>query len=206
MKRCVIVGGAEIKKYDTVKSYLNDDDFYIFCDCGLLHTNSLGVKPNLIVGDFDSHKLPDTDIETIVLPKEKDDTDTFFALKEAISRGFTDFLIIGAVGGRFDHTLANISILLYLDDHRLRGKIIDDFSEMEIVDTDEKEIPDTFPYFSLLSIDGTARGISIRDAKFPLEDAEISASFQYGVSNEPLPGKTARVTVKDGRALLVKIR
>lgn len=206
MKRCVVVGGAEIKKYDTVKSYLKSDDFYIFCDCGLLHTNSLGVKPDLIVGDFDSHKLPDTDIETIVLPREKDDTDTFFALKEAISRGFTDFLIIGAVGGRLDHTLANVSILLYLNDRGLRGKIIDDFSEMEIADTEEKEISDTFPFFSLLSIDGTAQGITIRDAKFPLEDAEISASFQYGVSNEPLPGKTARVTVSEGRALLVKIR
>ena len=89
--RCIIVGGADIQNYNSIQRYLKNDDFYIFCDCGLKHVDSLNVKADLIVGDFDSHSKPETDVETIVLPREKDDTDTFFAIKEAIRRGFDEF-------------------------------------------------------------------------------------------------------------------
>ena len=133
MKRCVIVGGADINNYEYIKSCLYNDDFIVFCDSGLKHLEFLQVKPGLIVGDFDSHDNPHLDIETIVLPCEKDDTDTVFAVKEAIKRGFDDFLLIGVVGARLDHTLGNLSILLYLDSLGKKGKIIDDYSEMEII-------------------------------------------------------------------------
>ena len=83
MKRCVIVGGAGIERYDLVQEALRADDFFVFCDSGLKHMPWLGVKPDLIVGDFDSWEDPHMDVETIVLPAEKDDTDTFFAAKES---------------------------------------------------------------------------------------------------------------------------
>ena len=78
------------------------------------------------MGDFDSHDNPHLTVETIVLPCEKDDTDTVYAVKEAVKRGFDDFLLIGVVGARLDHTLGNVSILLYLDSLEKRGCIIDD--------------------------------------------------------------------------------
>ena len=118
-RRCVIVGGARIRNYQTLWEYLNPNDFNIFCDSGLYHQEALGIEPNLIVGDFDSHPNPHLDHETIVLPCEKDDTDTVFAVKEAVKRGFDDFLLLGAAGGRLDHTIGNVSILLML--HR-QGK------------------------------------------------------------------------------------
>ena len=98
MKRCVIVGGADINNYEYIKSCLRNDDFIVFCDSGLNQLESLQVNPGLIVGDFDSHDNPHLGVETIVLPCEKDDTDTVFAVKEAIKRGFDDFLLIGVVG------------------------------------------------------------------------------------------------------------
>ena len=98
MKRCVIVGGADINNYEYIKSCLRNDDFIVFCDSGLKHLESLQVNPGLIVGDFDSHDNPHLGVETIVRPCEKDDTDTVFAVKEAIKRGFDDFLLIGVVG------------------------------------------------------------------------------------------------------------
>ena len=87
MKRCVIDGGADINNYEYIKSCLRNDDFIVFCDSGLKHLESLQVNPGLIVGDFDSHDNPHLGVETIVLPCEKDDTDTVFAVKEAIKRG-----------------------------------------------------------------------------------------------------------------------
>ena len=86
-KRCVIVGGADIGDYARVKQYLRADDAIAFCDSGLKHMEALGVKPALIVGDFDSHCNPHLDVETIVLPCEKDDTDTVFAVKTMVQRG-----------------------------------------------------------------------------------------------------------------------
>ena len=183
-KRCVIVGGADI---------------------GLKHLEALDVKPALIVGDFDSHCNPHLDVETIVLPCEKDDTDTVFAVKTMVQRGYDDFLLIGVIGARLDHTLGNVSILLYLDSLGKKAEIVDDYSEMQIVSKDEVSIEDKYPFFSLLNITGCARGITIRDAKYPLDGAEITCEYQYGVSNEILPGKTAKISVRDGKLLLIKI-
>ena len=165
MKRCVIVGGADISNYGFIREKLCADDYVIFCDSGLKHLESLQVQPSLIVGDFDSHENPHLDVETIVLPCEKDDTDTVFAIKEAIKRGFDDFLLVGVIGARLDHTLGNISILLYLDALGKAGCIIDDYSEMEIVSKDPVCVTDTCSFFSLLNITGCAKGITITGAK-----------------------------------------
>ena len=209
MRRCVIIGGASIGDYETVGTMLRPDDYVIYCDCGLRHMDGLGAEPDLIVGDFDSYSNPEFDTETIVLPCEKDDTDTVFAVKEALRRGFEDFLLIGVVGERLDHTLGNVSILLMLDSEGKVGTIIDDYSEMEIV-SDRCEMPciidDSYVYFSLINISGTARGVTIRGAKYPLENAEITCEYQYGVSNEVLPGCTAEVIVGEGKLLLIKVR
>ena len=205
-KRCVIVGGADITDYGYVRSRLKDGDFVIYCDSGLKHREGLQAPPCLIVGDFDSHENPHLDVETIVLPREKDDTDTVYAVKEALKRGYEDFLLVGVSGGRLDHTLGNVSILLYLDSLGKKGLLIDDYSDMEIVSGRPVRITGEYPFFSLLNIAGEAKGITVTGAKYPLEDAEIGCEYQYGVSNEVLPGKTAEVSVKQGRLLLIKIR
>lgn len=204
--RCVIVGGAEINNYDFIREKLYADDFVIFCDSGLKHLENLQVKPSLIVGDFDSHENPHLDVETIVLPCEKDDTDTVYAVKEALSRGFDNFLLIGVIGARLDHTLGNVSVLLFLDSLGKKGYIIDDYSEMEIVSNEPVSISDQYSFFSLLNITGCAKGITISGAKYPLVDGEITCEYQYGVSNEVLPEDIARVRVKEGRLLLIKDR
>lgn len=206
MKRCVIVGGADINNYECIRNRLREDDFIVFCDSGLKHLQNLQVMPSLIVGDFDSHDNPHLDVETIVLPCEKDDTDTVFAVKETLKRGYDDFLLIGVIGARLDHTLGNLSILLMLDKAGKTGLIVDDYSEMEIVSKQLAFIDDSFAYFSLVNIFGIARGITIENAKYPLENAEITTEYQYGVSNEVLSGKIAKVSVSEGKLLLIKIK
>ena len=204
-RRCVIVGGAGIRNYQSLWEYLNPDDFNIFCDSGLFHQEALGIEPHLIVGDFDSHPDPHLDVETITLPREKDDTDTVFAVKEAVKKGFDDFLLLGVAGGRLDHTLGNVSILLMLHRQGKRALLVDNYSEMEIVAKDPVYIDDSFPFFSLLNISGTAQGITVEDAKYPLKDAEIQCTYQYGISNEVLPGHQAKVSVGKGELLLIKV-
>ena len=211
MRRCIIVGGSDINNTEWVSGHIGEDDFIIYCDSGLYHMDKLPGRPGLIIGDFDSHPEPHLDTETIKLPVEKDDTDTVYALKEAIKRGYTDFIIVGALGRRFDHTLGNLAILLYLDSLGLKGMIVDDYSEITVISADKKEsdfaaaITDDCKYFSLLCAGGDAKGITITGAKYSLEDADLTMEFPLGVSNEVLPGKTARVTLKEGRLFLIKI-
>lgn len=206
MKRCVIIGGADIGQYKRIRAHLREDDFFICCDSGLKHQKGLGIVPNLIVGDFDSYENPHLDIETITLPCEKYDTDTVFAAKEALKRGFQDFLLVGVIGGRLDHTLGNVSLLLMLDSRGKRAVALDDYSEMEIVSDKPVQIGDQYSYFSLLNVSGLAQGVTIRNAKFqPLTNAEITCDYQYGISNETLPGMTAEVFVEKGRLLLIKV-
>lgn len=208
-KRCVIIGGADIRDYARIRSYLREDDFLIYCDSGLKHTEGLGVRPSLIVGDFDSFDNPHADIETIVLPVAKDDTDTVFAAKEGRRRGYEDFLLAGVFGGRMDHTLANVYLLFDLDRQGCRGLALDDYSEFEVLSSDgymhgHAVVEGRYPFFSLVSMTGNATGVSIRGAKFPLDDAEIKCEYQYAVSNEVLPGQTAEIDIKEGRLLLIK--
>lgn len=207
--KCVIVGAAEIKNYERCKRYFSaEEDFFVFCDGGLKHRKKLGVNPNLIVGDFDSCEIDlqkdFPSVEKISLPREKDDTDLFFAAKETLKRGFSDFLILGAIGGRFDHSLVNISVLLYLFNQGKPAKIVDDFSEMQIVGKTPVFVEDDFPYFSVIAIGGKASGVNEKNAKFPLENATIEPDFQYGISNEVLPGKKAEISAENGVLLLVK--
>ena len=212
--RCVIVGAAAIANYEKIKTYLKADDFFVFCDGGLSHAAALRVTPNLIVGDFDSHPCPDpaTSAEIIKLPREKDDTDSFFAVKEAVRRGFKDLLLLGVIRQRFDHSMVNISILLYLKKLGLSALLLDDYSEMEVIGGDLEDrdnrsaaIPDSFSYFSLLCIAGDVSNVTIRNAKFPLEKGSIKSDYQYATSNEVIPGKTAQVSVENGYILLIKV-
>lgn len=213
--RCVIVGGAGIGNYDRVRGYLRDSDFVIYCDSGLRHMDGLRVKPALIVADFDSYEDPHMDVETIRLPVAKDDTDSVYAMREGIKRGFRDFLLTGAIGARLDHSLVNTYILTALENRGCHGVIVDDYSEMEIISsgTDEDgrpvageaKVEDCYPFFSLVAMEGEARGVSIKNAKFELEDASIGPDYQYATSNEVKTGKTAEIKVNNGRLLLIKI-
>ena len=205
MKRCVIAGGADIADYERIRRMLKEEDYLICCDSGLRHCEGLGRSADLIVGDFDSTENPHLPVETIVLPCEKDDTDTVYAVKEALTRGFEEFLLIGVCGGRLDHTLGNVAILLYLDGLGKRGMIADDYSVMEVVGRQKATIGEKYPYFSLLAIGGDATGVTIRNAKYPLEDAVITSGYQYGISNEVVKGEQAEVSLTGGRLLLIKV-
>ena len=206
MQRFVIIGGAEIRNYELIRESFGENDYYVYCDCGLKHQERLGVMPDLIIGDFDSYSRPEDLSNVIVLPVEKDDTDTIFAVKEGIRRGCEDFLLIGATGGRQDHNLGNIYALLMLKNAGKTAKILDDYSEISIIAAGEEcRVKNVWRFFSLLNISGTAKGITISGAKYNLDGAEILPEYQYGISNE-VSGDEAVITLKEGNLLLVCTR
>ena len=203
MSRCVIIGGAKIENYDKIKSYFDENDYFVFCDSGLKHQEKLGVTPDFIVGDFDSIKKPETDGNILVLPTVKDDTDTFAAVKLMLENGYESFLLVGVIGQRFDHSLGNISILLYLKQNGAKGIIVDDYCEMSIIDEKEKVLKNSCSYFSLISLTKSIDGVNIVGAKYPLKNATIENSYQFGISNEAI--NDTEISVAKGDALLIKV-
>ena len=107
--RCVILSACPVSP--ELKRLLRPDDFIIACDAGYRNCAPLGCKPNIILGDFDTAPCPvQQNDDIIVLPHVKDDTDTEYAAKLASEKGFTEVLLLGALGGRrIEHTLSNLA-------------------------------------------------------------------------------------------------
>lgn len=210
--RAVIVCGAKIKDYEFVSSYFKDGDFFIYCDSGLVHEDrfmsTVNASADLIIGDFDSHEMPENrSVEIIKLPTEKDDTDSVYAVKEAIKRGFREILMVGVIGDRLDHGLVNVYSLMFMYERDVDAMIVDDFSEMKIIGNRKSETVDPkWAYFSLVAIAGEAAGVTIRNAKYEVENVLITPSYQYATSNEVSGEEPAEISLTEGYLLLMKDR
>ena len=112
MRTWHIFAGGVIRDTGFIRIY--SDEKVICADGGLRYAQSIGVTPDILVGDFDSYKgaVP-RGPELHVSRPEKDDTDTMLAVKIAIDRGAEKIVLYGALGARFDHTMANIQTLVY---------------------------------------------------------------------------------------------
>lgn len=176
-------------------------DLVIAADGGYAALEALGVKANLVVGDFDSLGYVPEAEEIVRHPVRKDDTDTLLAIRLGLERGYRNFVITGALGGRLDHTFANLQTLLFLRDHGARGVLYGDGFAATAV-TDSSITIEGSGTLSVFSFDPEAKGITLRDVSYPLEDAVLTSSFPIGVSNEFI-GKPATIEVKDGTLLVM---
>lgn len=209
MKRCVIVGGGEIKKIDYARSLLREDDFLIAADRGYEHCVKMGVQPQLLLGDFDSYRgdLP-KEIPVYTYPVEKDDTDTMLAIKEALKQGYTDLLLLGMSGGRLDHTLANIQSVVYAVCHGAKACIMDEDLYLTAL-CGKQQV--TVPYregfvVSVFSHSDVCRGVTLKDLYYSLENGKIDNRFPLGCSNHFLPGKDGEISISEGIAVVLSTR
>ena len=132
MKRCVIICGVPDADVDFIRQTVDlDDDFVICADSGYTYAKKADIRPNLIVGDFDSYSgdLPE-DIPRVTLKTHKDDTDSMHCAAVALERGYKEFVLLAAVGGRLDHTLANISVLQYLVNNGAKAAVLSETEEI----------------------------------------------------------------------------
>ncbi len=199
MKQCVIFCAGE---FTGLAAPVALGGMVIAADGGLVHTESLGLKPDIILGDFDSLGRIPAGAE--VYPVEKDDTDSMLAIKKGLEAGCDHFLLYGALDGpRVDHTMANFQALQYLADHGARGWLI---GKNQIV-TAIKNSSIDFPAhcrgnLSLFCLGADAEGVTIRGAKYELDAGTLTAGFPLGVSNQ-FTGRDAHVEVKNGSLLVI---
>ena len=194
-KECYIIGAGE---FFGLGCRPGADDFVIAADGGYRYCLAEKLKIDLLLGDFDSlSQIPQ--VENVErFPVEKDDTDTMLALKKGLSLGYRSFRIFGGTGGRLDHTLANLQSLLYLAERDAVGWLYDKnfvYSAIKNETVTLKGKKDAV--FSVFAMNGPARGVSIRGAKYCVENAELRPDFPLGVSNHFLDGEV-QIAVKDG--------
>lgn len=202
--RCVIISGSPDTSVEEIKTLCTDDDFIVCADSGYTFARKAGLNPDLIIGDFDSleEELP-TDTEVVKLNTVKDDTDTEHCVMECIRRGYKDFLLLGSVGGRTDHTFANIAILSFLSEYNYHGVARNNGEEIQILKEGTYNMDgkkgltfSVFPY-GCESVNVTYKG-----AKYPLDSYTLTYNVSRGISNVFSDDK-AEITVNRGRAILL---
>lgn len=196
---CYIIGAGDFYGF---KEDPDDSDYVIAADAGYKYCREYNIIPDLVLGDFDS--LGDTPEHPNImqLPVEKDDTDTVFAIKVGLERGYKHFFIYGGLGGkRADHTIANIQSLLYLANRGGRGWLFGENCIWTVIKNSSIRLEGGEGNVAVFCIDGRAEGVNLRGLKYELENAVISSDFPLGVSN-CMDCAEAEISVADG-ALLV---
>lgn len=199
MARCVIFCAGE---FDGLVQPLQKKDYIIAADGGLRHTQTLGVVPDVLLGDFDSlGYVPEGALQ---YPVEKDDTDAMLAVKMGLAAGCREFLIYGGLEGpRLAHTLANLQTLQYLADRGARGTLVGKRQLVTLVKDGALTFPETAQgELSVFCQGADAAGVSITGAKYTLENGSLGCGFPLGVSNQFI-GAPACVQVAQGSLLVI---
>ncbi len=199
MSRCVIFAAGDMPS----KIDIRDDDLIICADGGIDIANKFGITNFLAIGDFDSYDGEILNGYTVLLP-EKDDTDLIAAINLGLKHEFYEFALYGCLGGRLDHTLANIQTLGYLNERGAKGMLISDDCKVILLDGDSLvvENDEDYRYISIFSYDGSAVGVTIEGLKYEVANIELTSTYPLGVSNEFI-GKRGKISVNEGKLIII---
>lgn len=205
--RAVVLSAVPVSA--SMAAYLEPGAFIVACDAGYRNAETLGVVPDLIVGDFDSAPQPPVRHErTIVLPHVKDDTDTHFAARWLWQHGCREVTFLGALGGqRFEHTVANLHTALFLAKNGVQVLLADERSELRILCPGQPMTLERkdWTYLSLFPLDGPLTGVEEQGVFYPLQDAVLTPDYPLGVSNE-FTAPQAVLSCRAGHGLVVLSR
>ncbi len=208
MKKCVIFAAAPLGSADYIK--IEEGAMVICADAGVLSARTLGITPDLALGDFDSMDKSEVgDIPSVTFPKRKDDTDLMLAVKYGMQAGCEDFTIYGALGGdRLDHTFAAFSTLAFLTDNELSGCLVDDKTCIKVLSAGVHLVENFGGYLSLFPFGCDKALVSLEGTEYDGEALLIN-SFPLGVSNE-IKSDVAKIEVFNGeeasRVLMIQTR
>lgn len=201
---CLIAAAGPVEDYAALRPDIDGASFILSADGGLTHLEKLGLKPDVLIGDFDSYSgtLP-AGVKTLRVKKEKDETDTFLAAQYALRNGYRDIRILGGMGGRLDHTAANFCTLRYIAENGGRGMLCGSGNMVYFLHNGAITLKKREGYYiSVFPFGGEASGVFENGLKYSLSNASLKPDFPVGVSNE-FSGDTAEISVKTGDLLII---
>ena len=219
--KCLIISGGKFEKVKLHEKY----DLIIACDKGYLHSRKLKINPDIIIGDFDSAKMPKMNANIIAVDPVKDDTDTSLAVKYALRNGYKQIDIICALGGRIDHSYANISLMKYIVEHGGTAKILsnnatltvsgsgrikiknENSNDAHIVQSDKVHTVsrNKKKYLSIFSLSDKSKIEYIKGTKYDVKNITLKNGFPLGISNE-FKDKYADIKISKGIVLIIEVR
>jgi thiamine pyrophosphokinase len=182
----------------------------ICADGGIRHALALGLKPALVLGDFDSagaELIAQTEANGVPVervPVEKDETDTHLALAEAVRRGAGEVVLVGGTGDRLDHTFSNMLLLPGVTGS-VTVTIVDSKNVIRLLRPGGRLTVKAKPgsYLSLLPLSPEAKGVVAEGVKWPLDGATLRWGQSLGVSNQIVEDE-AFVAVREGFLLVIQ--
>jgi thiamine pyrophosphokinase len=200
MNRCFIFGALKVSRLPIKPE---SGDFIIAADKGYDTALSLGIDPDLAVGDFDSlNRIPDAE-NVVTLPVRKDLTDVGYAVEKGFEHGCGEFILYGAVGGALDHTFANVAIAHDIARRGAKALLIgEEYSFTVLHESSMSFNARESCRISVFALGGIAEGVTIRGLSYEVEDFDVACTDHIGVSNAFI-GKTAEISVRKGYLLVV---
>lgn len=210
MNKCLIIGAGESEPSKIIKPQA--EDYVIAADGGFDVLQQAGILPHVWIGDMDSTQVTGNhtkgiqngleEVQLVKLPKEKDDTDMLAAIRLGLERGYREFLLYGSLGGRLDHTIANIQCLQFLKERGATGRLYGKNETVELIQNETiRFCADQKGMISVFAFGGEARGVTEKGLKYELEQVTLVPGFPIGVSNEFI-GCESEITVEEGRLLI----
>jgi len=201
--KAVVFGGANINDYDFCNDYTKNS-IIVCCDSGVEHAFKLGIVPNVIVGDFDSADsctidyFKDKNVPFKTYPTHKDETDIELGLDAAMEMGATDITIIGGIGSRMDHTMANCHLLLYLLKRGINARMVNENNEIKVIDKKAELLGKAGDLVSLIPLSMVVRGIITQGLEYPLNKAVLTVDDRLIAVSNVMIGTTAQITIEEG--------
>lgn len=211
--RAVIFANGELRQPEGVKSLLKPGDLLIAADAGAAYMQELDLRPDTAVGDFDSlgeeqlKRLETRGVKIVRYPVRKDFTDLELALQYAQSAGAEEVLLLGALGNRWDQTLANLLLPGAAAFTTMRIHLVDGNQEITLIQARQTleltgQPGDTL---SLIPLAGDAAGITTQGLEYPLHNETLKFGSTRGVSNVLLTDCVS-IALETGKLLCVLIR
>lgn len=209
-KRVYIFAGGRIDPACLEQVKLSESDMIIGADRGALFLVNHGISPDIAVGDFDS--VSPEELEIIRTKSkdfiscdavDKDLTDTELAFDLAIKNKATEIIMFGVLGTRFDHSLANVHIMLRGMQHQIASSIWDVNNYITLTGTSCELEERGYTYVSLLPLTPEVTGITLEGFMYPLQNATIKLGQSLGVSNR-LSDKVGRIRIDSGLLLIIQ--
>lgn len=208
---CLVLNG-QLDDYDYIRDVVNYNKYelIIAVDGGANHLYKMGIMPNYILGDLDSideeirKYYEPSEVVFKKFPTKKDETDAELAVWLVEEEGLLGIDIYGALGGRIDHELANIQLLYYILERGMYPRIISENEEIYILKNDEMNLKGNIgDIVSIIPIMGDARGITLANMEYSVEELDLKYSITRGISNV-MEAEEAFINVRDGCMLVVR--
>lgn len=202
---CALVAASDFNEQDFMARFeAGCFDYIIAVDGGYAHLEACGVRPDMVLGDFDSLGYKPTGIRVASYPPEKDKSDLELAFDRASSLRYDEVMVYGALGGRFDHSLANIQLFAKFSEKGIYVSAVDgDVILCTLTGPDMLDLPAyTEGCVSVFSLSDCARGVTETGMKYALDNEPLTNRTSRGVSNELL-GLPATVSVEEGTLLVM---